>query len=120
MAIRFKGTNKVVANLSKRVEAIKKRTAAGLMQGALVVKRRSMQLTPHDTGNLKGTCYTKLIEHKGMPVAEIGYTAAYAIYVHEINRNYKKPGTQWKYLETAMKEKQKEVLIIIRQFARIL
>lgn len=58
---------------------------------------------------------------KGMATARknvigvvVGFSAYYAIYVHEIQKAYKAPGTQWKYLETAVKENSQKILDIIR------
>lgn len=52
-----------------------------------------------------------------MPSAEIGYTASYAIFVHEIDNNY--TVGQWKFLETALFSNQKEILRIIKGYAKI-
>ena len=35
--------------------------------------------------------------------ARVGYTAAYAVHVHEINKNYRN-GKEWKYLETPTRQ----------------
>lgn len=51
------------------------------------------------------------------PGAVIYYTASYAVFVHEIDKNY--TVGQWKFLETAMKEKSREVLKIIQRTVRI-
>lgn len=113
------GTARVLRNFNREVRAIKMRGAAGMVKAALIVKRRSMQLTPVDTGNLKGSAYTaisaSLIKN---PVAEIGYTASYALYVHEMDKVHKPP-TQWKFLETALKEKEREALEAIKSDAHI-
>jgi hypothetical protein len=113
------GLDRVLTNLNRQVLKIKKRTAAGMWEAALIVQRRSMELTPVDTGNLKGSAYSILVPRllAGGPGAEIGYTASYAPFVHEIDRNYKVG--QWKFLETALKEKRKEVLEAIRRRARV-
>jgi hypothetical protein len=109
----------VLVNLNRQVSNIKKRSAAGMWEAALIIQRRSMELTPVDTGNLKGSAYSILIPQlfSGGPGAEIGYTASYAPFVHEIDKNYKVG--QWKFLETAMKEKRRQVLEAIRKRARI-
>lgn len=121
------GTDKVLANLNKQIRGIQNRTKAGMREAALVVRRRSQQLTPVDTGNLKASAYTEVFDTSHGPGAEIGYTAYYAPYVHEIPPPpAKSPGGrsathtvgQWKFLETALKEKAKEILEIIRKRAR--
>jgi len=111
------GTSKVLANINRQVSAIKNRTRAGLWDGALIIQARSMELTPHDTGHLKGSTYAVIINTQDGSGAEIGYTAFYAPFVHEIDKNYKVG--QWKFLATAMQQKRKEVLEAIRKRARI-
>lgn len=58
---------------------------------------RSLEYVPYDTGKLMNSAYI-------IPFGtgfEIGYTAEYATYVHEIGFNYHEPPTQYKYLEDA-------------------
>ena len=54
----FTGLNEVLRNLNKEIVALKQRTTAGLWEAGLEVKRRSMELTPVDTGNLRASHYT--------------------------------------------------------------
>lgn len=115
----FTGLKRVMSNLNKEINGIKGRTKAGLMYAALVIRRRSQQLTPVDTGNLKGSAYTQAWQAPGgNPGAEIGFTASYAVFVHEVQASHKGKG-QWKFLETAVKEKAAEVVKIIQRYARV-
>lgn len=107
------GTDKVLRNLNREIMGIRSRSKAGLREAALVIRRRSMELTPVDTGNLRGSAYTETFDGVEGPGAEIGYTAGYAVYVHEIDKSY--TVGQWKFLETALKEKSHEILEIIRK-----
>jgi hypothetical protein len=43
----------------------------------------------------------------------VGYTKNYAIFVHEINKNYRVG--QWKYLETPAREKASEIAEVVRE-----
>jgi glycerate kinase len=56
-------------------------------------------------------------QDKKSVMAIIGFSAFYAVFVHEINKNYKQGG--WKFLEKALKDNSKKVLDIIRQYATI-
>ena len=53
----------------------------------------------------------------GDPWAVIGYSANYAIFVHEIDRNY--TVGHWQFLHTAIVESIGDILKIIKQRARI-
>lgn len=115
--IYFIGLKKVQANLNREIKKIKGRTKTGLWQAALVIRRRAQQLTPVDTANLKGSAYTQAWDSPLGPGAEIGYTASYAPFVHEVQASHRVG--QWKFLETAMKEKSAEVLDIIKRHAKV-
>lgn len=115
-ALVITGTDKVLRNLNRQILGIQNRTKGGMHHAALVVRKRSQELTPVDTGNLKASAYTEVYNTVEGAGAVIGYMAGYAPYVHEINKNY--TVGQWKFLETALKEKSREILEIIRKRAR--
>ena len=55
----------------------------GLIVGGLALQRWSQLLVPVDTGNLKNSAFTRA-EGVGLStVVLVGYTAKYALYVHE-------------------------------------
>ena len=60
-------------------------------------------VTPIDTGELRQG--TRVIQSKGHNMESfIGVSSVgHAIEVHETNKNYKEPGTAWKYLENPAK-----------------
>lgn len=109
----------IVEEMNKQVGKIRTRTRAGVMSALLVVKRDSVKMTPVDTGNLRASCYTDIfLTVKGV-VGEIGYTAYYAPYVHEIDKKYRKSGTSWKFLEKALIQNKEKIIQIIKQEALI-
>jgi len=114
------GLENVLKNLNTQILGIENRSRAGLVEAAIIVKTRSMELCPVDTGNLRASAYYRTYSsgHKAFgPTAEIGHRASYAVYVHEIDATHKQG--QWKFLETALKEKEREVLDAIRRRAYI-
>ena len=70
----------------------------------------ALPLTPIDLGNLRGSSFVEPVEDENGPGVVIGYTANYAAYVHETNKNYVAPGTQWKFLETAVNRSREFVV----------
>ena len=113
------GQNEVAGNLNRAVLAIKERSREGLRAALLMLRSAATPLTPIETGNLRGSCYTLVYQDGKELVGEIGYTAYYAAYVHEIDKHYIAPGTQWKFLETAMKERGRDCLAVIAATARV-
>ena len=118
MAVVISGIDRVLANLNRSIVGVKSRSRQGLQAAALVVLGASKALTPVDTGNLRAGTYTKLIGGMDRPGAEIGYTASYAVFVHERTELHHPVG-QSKFLETALKQKAKQVLEIIRKTVKL-
>lgn len=124
MAIKIEGMDRAMKSLNKEVKGIVGKTSAGMRAGALIVQREAQKRTPTDTGNLKGSAYTEVRDEFGRIIAEVGFTAAYALFVHE-NREQKLKGqprssgsgkgTYWEtgepgFLTNALREKQNEVV----------
>lgn len=65
---------------------------------AFMILKRALVYTPVDTGFLRNSAYIKKTKDGGY---EIGYTADYSTYVHEIGVNRHKGKTQYKFLEDA-------------------
>lgn len=79
--------------------------AKGLLKAGLWLQREAQQLTPVDTGALKSSAYTKVVED-GNPSTvnvEVGFTQSYGIYVHE-DPNAHHPVGQYKFLEQPARE----------------
>lgn len=55
----------------------------GVKKGGLFLQRKSMEIVPVETGNLRATAFTRTEGSGFNTVVYVGYTAFYAIYVHE-------------------------------------
>lgn len=129
---RVDGLTVVLRRLNDEIHKIQGRTRTGVRAAALKVRRRSQELVPVDTGNLKGSAYTEVFDGPKGPAAEIGFTAAYAPFVHEMEVKHPgrprtsgtKKGVYWevgqpKFLETALHELQREIIETIKKHARV-
>ena len=112
------GIDTVLSNLNRRIVDINGRGRQGLQTAGFMVLGTSRELTPVDTGNLRAGSYTQPVESSGNPGVEIGYTAGYAVFVHERTELHHEPPTQAKFLETALKQNEKRILEIIRRAAK--
>ena len=116
--------NELNRALSDLAPEVTKEVEAGLYAGGLVIQAEAQKNTPVEFGNLRGSAYTQRAMF-GSGV-EVGYSAEYAIYVHE---NMEQTlageprqsglGTYWnpggpKVLERAVTEKADEVLDQVR------
>lgn len=169
MKIEFVGLKKVVDNINKEIGKIEGRCLEGLISAGLFIRGESQKLTPVATGNLRNSAYvvSELETHAGhtkvrladpathmakvgasqaeckaatIPTVIVGYTASYAIFVHENPRAGKTGGVspsgilykpnkgskrivfssvgQWKFLEQAIMDNQRKILAIIKAKAK--
>lgn len=109
------GMDTVLKNLNKELKKIEGNGVQGLLESGILVRSEGQKITPMDTGNLNNSWYgpTPFETSKG-PVVEIGLTAEYAVYVHEmVDAKFQKPGAQAKFLETPLKALLKTFTAII-------
>jgi hypothetical protein len=91
---------------------IKKRLA--LSRVANLVLEKSDVIIPVDTGNLRGSKYSRIYNNNNS--VEVGYTAEYAKKVHENDKaKFKKPTAESRFLEKAMNSTRQERLDIIKR-----
>jgi hypothetical protein len=130
-----KGLDTVMRNLNREVKGIKGRTLAGLYEAGLKVQASAQRRVPVDTGNLKASAYTRK-DPGGQPQVEVGFTAAYAVFVHE-NLEMKLKGVPrtsgsgkgryWdpqgragpKFLQNAVSENVRNILAIVQKTAKV-
>ena len=105
----LQGLQKTLLNVNKQTSKIKNKTKEGMISAGLHIEAEAKRNTPIDTGNLRASGYTTWDTAPGSALAvEIGFTAHYAIHVHEIKKNYH--GGDWKFLERAIAENEGEIL----------
>ena len=103
----------IAMNLSKKIKEIEGATVTGLYKAGLMIEREAIERTPKDTGNLRNSFLTTRNENN----VEIKNTANYSLVVHE-DLQAKHPVGEAKFLENAIKAKEKEALEIIADSAR--
>jgi len=118
--MRLTGTSVVVANLNREVAGIEHRSKDGMWMALAIINRKAGYYTPVDTGNLVNSRYTNVHERNGKIVGEIGYTAAYAPFVHEnTEASFRKPGSCAKFLERAVAESHRWVVQVLKQSGKV-
>lgn len=77
------GVQRILSNLAVRNAKIAAGCEIGLKMAGLRLQRESQRVVPVDFGPLKASAYTRQKGTGVMTVVEVGYTAAYALEVHE-------------------------------------
>jgi hypothetical protein len=81
--VKINGVQAVLKALDKSDNRIAVATARGLKKAGLFLQRESQKLVPVDTGNLKNSAFTRATGKGFDTEVIVGFTAEYAIYVHE-------------------------------------
>ena len=103
--MKLNGLTQVLDNIKKAVALAGEATTEGLYAAGLIIESESIDRTPKDTGHLRNTAYTEAQGNK----AQVGYSAEYAVKVHE-DLNAKHKIGEAKFLENAAKAKEQEAL----------
>jgi len=109
------GLDVVLKNLNSAIKKLEVTGTAGLIEAGALVRAEGQKETPVDKGNLVNSWYgpTPFDTLKG-PIVEIGLTASYAVYVHEmVDANFQKPGSKAKFLEDPIKALSGTLVAII-------
>jgi len=130
------GVKKVLGNLERNKVQLGLRLGLGLRLAGLRLQRASMLVVPVDTGNLRASAFTR---SKGIGYATrvtVGYTASYAMFVHEAvgmvlkgqaRKGKGHKGSYWdpqgraqaKFLEEPARRMRPELRAIVRKFTHI-
>jgi len=126
--VQITGFTKVKANLNKAILKIEAKSMKGLIESAIIIRRdmeKTPPLVPIDTGNLRGSWFTEAVKVKGMAGLLLGFSANYAVFVHEMVDkdgtviDWNRPGSGPKFFEQALTRNEKLILQTIRDNAYI-
>ena len=116
----IQGLDELNRALAKMVPEVTREAEAGIFAGGFIIQAEAQKNAPREYGDLARSAYNR----KRQGGTEVGFDAAYAIYVHEnmesktVGAGIPRPsglGTYWnpggpKFLERAVNEKSKDVL----------
>ncbi len=111
------GLPNIYSNLRKEIAKIEGATRHGLLMAANKVKADAQNMTPVDTGHLRGGAQAAAADTPKGPSAVIRYEAEYAVYVHEGHSRVEGRGR--KFLERSVVRNLDNIVQIIRARARI-
>ena len=108
--------------LQRKLKDVKARHLKGLRRGllkaGLMLQRASQKVVPIDTGALKNSAFTRPGGTEENPEVRVGYTQAYALYVHERLDTAHAKGKRAKFLEGPARELRGEITNIVVSEAR--
>jgi hypothetical protein len=100
-----RGQSEIIQNLKQQHSILKRGLYAGVIDVSTTIENISNSNAPRETGFLRISSFSSLPTRGEIILGRVGYTAAYAAYVHEMpgHYNYTTPGTGPKFLEKAAK-----------------
>lgn len=127
---RIKGFNEVMRNLNTEIRKIEGRTMQGLIGGAAYIRAdmdHTQPLIPIKTNTLRSSWFVTPYKGAKKTIGLImGFSANYAVYVHEMMEsslgnaiNWSRPGSGPKFFEAAIKRNVNVILGIIKATAQI-
>ena len=112
------GVKEVIRNMHRAGIRFALGVERGLKRGGLFGLRKSKQVVPVLTGNLKNSGDVRSEGNGFNTVVKVGYwDTDYAIYVHERRDLKHKEGKQSKFLESPMRNHSKEIYNIVADSA---
>jgi len=112
--VRITGINAVLAKIKAETTKTNSKFEQGLYLAGLHLQRESQKIVPVDKGILKNSAFTRK-SNSTTPDVIVGYTANYAVFVHENLDATHKPGKQAKFLEEPLRREQGKIVNIVKQ-----
>jgi bacteriophage HK97-gp10 putative tail-component len=81
------GLSSLKANIAREIKRKRDKLYTGLVKAGMYLQAQSMRVVPVDYGNLKASAFVAspmgMMDGGNKIIVEVGYTASYAIFVHE-------------------------------------
>jgi hypothetical protein len=110
----IKGADAIVSKCDRYPAELAAGVHRGLVKAGLALLRASQKIVPVDTGNLRSSGFTRAEGTGWQTKVSVGYTASYAVFVHENLENRHKKGKKAKFLEEPARTMHKQLQQIIR------
>lgn len=109
ISVKVKGISSWKQSASKAADKMNTGAMQGTVAGAEQVLRDSNAIVPIDSGNLRNSGKVRMEDTKNKKKAAVGYSASYAVFVHEnLDANHK--NGQAKFLQKAVVKDSKKVV----------
>ncbi|MDG6480957.1 HK97 gp10 family phage protein [Glaesserella parasuis] len=118
MGVKVKGIKQTKRQLKQLIGEIHATKATRAMSRILnTVAPIAAHYTPVDTSTLINSQFTEMELNGTRLTGRIGYSANYAVYVHDprVKQNFRKPSAKKEFLTSALKESQPAIQAIIKE-----
>lgn len=118
MGVKVKGLSQAKSNLDKFIGTVQGKKAARAIQSAMLIGSTQAALyTPIDTSTLLNSQFRELSVNGTMITGRVGYTANYAVYVHDPNvpQTFRRSTAQKEFLTKGFEDAREAISAVIRK-----
>lgn len=103
MGVQLQGFSELTNKLNRNASRVEDTCQDALLECGNDLQQKAVDITPKDTGALRGSAHTDAEPQAGKPSVVVAFDEEYAIYVHE-NLEAHHPVGQAKFLEQPLRE----------------
>lgn len=118
MGIKIRGVEQAKRNLDAVIDDIQGRRALRAIQSVLIIGSSQAALyTPIDTSTLLNSQYREVTASGTRIVGRVGYSANYAVYVHDPNipQNFRRSTAQKEFLTKGFEDSRDAISAVIKK-----
>lgn len=118
MGVKVKGVREAKENLNRLIGDIQSRKAVRAIQSALLIGGAQAALyTPIDTSTLINSQYRELSVNGTKLTGRVGYSANYAVYVHDPNipQNFRRATAKKEFLTKGFEDTRAQIDLAIKK-----
>ncbi|WPB58641.1 hypothetical protein [Xylophilus sp. GOD-11R] len=107
---------RIVNKLPQFVSKVEQRAARGMVQGLVLGASEASVLTPIDTSKLLNSQYRSVEKQGDKIVGTVGYTAEYAIPVHDpdVKQRFRRPTAKKEFLRLGFERAEPNIRAVIK------
>lgn len=111
---------RVTNNLPQFVSATERKAARAMTQMLVLGASEASVLTPIDTSNLLNSQYRQVQSARGGVVGTVGYTAEYALAVHDPDnkQNFRRPSAMKEFLRIGFERAEPNIWAVLKGVLR--
>lgn len=112
---------RITNRLPQVVETVQSRAAAGMTQALVIGAAEASVLTPIDTSTLLNSQYREVSTAGGKVRGRVGYTAAYALPVHDpaVKQNFRRATAEKEFLSKGFERRAPEITAALAGAIRV-
>lgn len=113
-------TRRVTNKLPQFTASVQAKAARGMTQALILGASEASVMTPIDTSTLLNSQYRNVRQEGEKIVGTVGYTAAYAVPVHDpdVAQNFRRPTAQKLFLQKGMENAEPNIRAVLKAAIR--